>query len=74
MPSSPPRFLICLPLHHSPAVPRLFTPTLAEFYEGFYASKGVTINKGQLAVGFTTDESGHVSERDGGEEGVEERG
>lgn len=42
------------------AVPRLFTPEIAAFYEGYYAKKGITIIKGTVAVGFTVDTSGEV--------------
>ncbi|XP_022972689.1 monodehydroascorbate reductase, seedling isozyme [Cucurbita maxima] len=43
-------------------MPRLFTPAIAAFYEGYYAKKGVTIIKGTVAVGFTVDASGEVKE------------
>ncbi len=43
------------------AVPRLFTPELAAFYEGYYEAKGVTIVKGPRATEFEKDESGQVS-------------
>lgn len=42
------------------AVPRLFTPGIAAFYEGYYAKKGITIIKGTVAVGFTVDANGEV--------------
>lgn len=42
------------------AVPRLFTPEIAAFYEGYWAHKGVTINKGTVVTGFTTTDDGHV--------------
>ncbi|CAI5484363.1 unnamed protein product [Closterium sp. Yama58-4] len=41
-------------------MPRLFTPTLAAFYEGYYEAKGVTIVKGTVATAFTANEDGHV--------------
>ncbi|CAI5458853.1 unnamed protein product [Closterium sp. Yama58-4] len=41
-------------------MPRLFTPTLAAFYEGYYEAKGVTIVKGTVATAFTANEEGHV--------------
>lgn len=45
---------------HTCAVPRLFTPEIAAFYEGYWAYKGVTINKGTVVTGFTTNDDGHV--------------
>jgi monodehydroascorbate reductase (NADH) len=42
-------------------MPRLFTPELAAFYEGYYEAKGVTIVKGPRATEFEKDESGQVS-------------
>ncbi|CAI5958752.1 unnamed protein product [Closterium sp. NIES-64] len=41
-------------------MPRLFTPTLAAFYEGYYEAKGVTIVKGTVATAFTANEEGQV--------------
>lgn len=41
-------------------MPRLFTPEIAAFYEGYYAKKGITIIKGTVAVGFTVDAKGEV--------------
>lgn len=41
-------------------MPRLFTPDIAAFYEGYWSSKGVTINKGTVATGFNVDDDGHV--------------
>lgn len=41
-------------------MPRLFTPELAAYYEDYYKAKGVAINKGTVAAGFITDDSGHV--------------
>ncbi|KAI4318842.1 hypothetical protein MLD38_032503 [Melastoma candidum] len=43
-------------------MPRLFTPEIASFYEGYYGNKGIKIIKGTVAVGFTTDASGEVKE------------
>lgn len=43
-------------------MPRLFTPEIAAFYEGYYAKKGITIIKGTVAVGFTVDAKGEVKE------------
>ncbi|KAF5750490.1 monodehydroascorbate reductase [Tripterygium wilfordii] len=43
-------------------MPRLFTAGIAEFYEGYYANKGIKIIKGTVAVGFTADSSGEVKE------------
>lgn len=43
------------------AVPRLFTPEIAAFYEGYYANKGVKIIKGTVAVAFDSDSNGNVS-------------
>lgn len=42
-------------------MPRLFTPEIAAFYEGFYANKGIKIIKGTVAVGFDSDANGEVS-------------
>ncbi|XP_057424243.1 monodehydroascorbate reductase [Lotus japonicus] len=43
-------------------MPRLFTSGIAEFYERFYANKGVNIIKGTVATGFTASSSGEVKE------------
>ncbi|KAK7267946.1 hypothetical protein RIF29_20627 [Crotalaria pallida] len=43
-------------------MPRLFTAGIAEFYEGYYANKGVNIIKGTVAVGFTANSDGEVKE------------
>ncbi|GMH23170.1 hypothetical protein Nepgr_025013 [Nepenthes gracilis] len=43
-------------------MPRLFTAEIAAFYEGYYASKGIKIVKGTVAVGFTSDANGEVKE------------
>ncbi|RZB86066.1 Monodehydroascorbate reductase isoform B [Glycine soja] len=43
-------------------MPRLFTAGIAEFYEGYYANKGVNIIKGTVAVGFTSNSDGEVKE------------
>jgi monodehydroascorbate reductase (NADH) len=42
-------------------MPRLFTPELASFYEGYYEGKGVTIIKGTSVTAFEKDAEGHVS-------------
>lgn len=42
-------------------MPRLFTPELASFYEGYYEGKGVTIIKGTSVTAFEKDDEGHVS-------------
>jgi monodehydroascorbate reductase (NADH) len=42
-------------------MPRLFTPELASFYEGYYEGKGVTIIKGTSVTAFEKDDNGHVS-------------
>ncbi|KAJ6824654.1 monodehydroascorbate reductase-like [Iris pallida] len=42
-------------------MPRLFTPDIASFYEGYYANKGVKIIKGTVAVGFDSDANGDVT-------------
>uniref|UniRef100_A0A7I4AYM5 monodehydroascorbate reductase (NADH) n=1 Tax=Physcomitrium patens TaxID=3218 RepID=A0A7I4AYM5_PHYPA len=42
-------------------VPRLFTPELASFYEGYYENKGVNIIKGTSVTAFEKDDNGHVS-------------
>ena len=49
------------PSLRSPAVPRLFTPEIASFYEQFYSDKGVAIVKGTTVSGFGTDSSGAVN-------------
>ncbi|ERN19470.1 hypothetical protein AMTRI_Chr09g42430 [Amborella trichopoda] len=41
-------------------MPRLFTSSIAAFYEGYYENKGVTIIKGTVAVGFDSDSNGNV--------------
>lgn len=41
-------------------MPRLFTAGIAEFYERYYANKGVKIIKGTVAVGFTANSDGEV--------------
>jgi NADPH-dependent 2,4-dienoyl-CoA reductase/sulfur reductase-like enzyme len=46
------------------AVPRLFTPELASFYEGYYEGKGVTIIKGTSVTAFEKDAEGHVRSRE----------
>ncbi|GLT40607.1 hypothetical protein SLA2020_147260 [Shorea laevis] len=43
-------------------MPRLFSAGIAEFYEGYYAKKGIKIVKGTVAVGFTSDSNGEVKE------------
>lgn len=43
-------------------MPRLFTSEIAAFYEGYYTKKGVSIIKGTVAVGFTTNDAGEVKE------------
>ncbi|XP_020260315.1 monodehydroascorbate reductase-like [Asparagus officinalis] len=42
-------------------MPRLFTPEIAAFYEGYYANKGVKIIKGTVAVGFDSNSNGDVT-------------
>ncbi|KAG8043044.1 hypothetical protein GUJ93_ZPchr0301g2764 [Zizania palustris] len=42
-------------------MPRLFTAGLANFYEGYYANKGINIVKGTVAVGFDADANGDVT-------------
>lgn len=42
-------------------MPRLFTPEIAAFYEGYYANKGIKIIKGTVAAGFDSDTSGNVT-------------
>ncbi|KAF5202855.1 Monodehydroascorbate reductase [Thalictrum thalictroides] len=41
-------------------MPRLFTPEIAAFYEGYYANKGINIIKGTVAAGFESNENGEV--------------
>eukprot|EP00270_Netrium_digitus_P000290 TRINITY_DN1027_c0_g1_i1.p1 TRINITY_DN1027_c0_g1~~TRINITY_DN1027_c0_g1_i1.p1 ORF type:complete len:433 (+),score=147.81 TRINITY_DN1027_c0_g1_i1:135-1433(+) len=41
-------------------MPRLFTSEIADFYESYYKTKGVTIIKGTVVTGFEVDESGQV--------------
>ncbi|XP_073149255.1 monodehydroascorbate reductase [Henckelia pumila] len=43
-------------------MPRLFTSGIAAFYEGYYANKGVQIIKGTVAVGFSSNGDGEVTE------------
>ncbi|XP_010543453.1 PREDICTED: monodehydroascorbate reductase 2 [Tarenaya hassleriana] len=43
-------------------MPRLFTAGIAAFYEGYYANKGIQIIKGTVAVGFSTNSDGEVTE------------
>nr|ABO33631.1 monodehydroascorbate reductase [Ipomoea batatas] len=43
-------------------MPRLFTASIAAFYEGYYENKGVKIIKGTVAVGFDTHPNGEVKE------------
>lgn len=43
-------------------MPRLFTSGIAAFYEGYYANKGVEIIKGTVAVGFSANSEGEVTE------------
>ncbi|KAK9122741.1 hypothetical protein Sjap_012343 [Stephania japonica] len=42
-------------------MPRLFTPEIAAFYEGYYAKKGIKIIKGTVAVGFDSNSNGEVT-------------
>ena len=42
------------------AVPRLFTPDIAAFYETYYTNNGVKIIKGTVAAGFTANSNGEV--------------
>ncbi|KAF9596983.1 hypothetical protein IFM89_014697 [Coptis chinensis] len=41
-------------------MPRLFTPEIAAFYEGYYAKKGVKIIKGTVAAGFDSNSNGEA--------------
>ncbi|KAL4324935.1 hypothetical protein GQ457_11G013270 [Hibiscus cannabinus] len=41
-------------------MPRLFTPTIAAFYESYYKNKGIKIIKGTVAVGFNANANGEV--------------
>ncbi|KAE8693436.1 Monodehydroascorbate reductase [Hibiscus syriacus] len=41
-------------------MPRLFTPTIAAFYESYYENKGIKIIKGTVAVGFNANANGEV--------------
>ncbi|XP_024032989.1 monodehydroascorbate reductase isoform X3 [Morus notabilis] len=43
-------------------MPRLFTSGIAAFYESYYANKGIKIIKGTVAVGFSANEKGEVTE------------
>lgn len=43
-------------------MPRLFTASIAAFYEGYYENKGVKIIKGTVAAGFDTHPNGEVKE------------
>ncbi|KAE8702265.1 Monodehydroascorbate reductase [Hibiscus syriacus] len=40
--------------------PRLFTPSIAAFYESYYENKGIKIIKGTVAVGFNANANGEV--------------
>ncbi|KAK9156696.1 hypothetical protein Scep_003270 [Stephania cephalantha] len=42
-------------------MPRLFTPEIAAFYEGYYDKKGIKIIKGTVAVGFDSNSNGEVT-------------
>ncbi|XP_074558338.1 monodehydroascorbate reductase 3, cytosolic-like [Curcuma longa] len=42
-------------------MPRLFTPEIASFYEGYYANKGIKIVKGTVAAGFDSNSIGDVT-------------
>lgn len=42
------------------AVPRLFTPEIAKFYEDYYTKKGIEFRKGNVLSSFECDESGKV--------------
>ncbi|KAG0609671.1 hypothetical protein M758_7G005200 [Ceratodon purpureus] len=42
-------------------MPRLFTPELASFYEGYYEGKGVNVIKGTSVTAFEKDDNGQVS-------------
>nr|KJB81896.1 hypothetical protein B456_013G166500 [Gossypium raimondii] len=41
-------------------MPRLFTPTMAAFYESYYENKGIKIIKGTVSVGFNANANGEV--------------
>lgn len=43
------------------AVPRLFTPDIASFYEDYYKGKGVNIIKGTSVTAFEKDDQGNVN-------------
>ncbi|KAK6943998.1 FAD/NAD(P)-binding domain [Dillenia turbinata] len=43
-------------------MPRLFTPEIAAFYEGYYSNKGIKIIKGTVATGFIYNADGEVTE------------
>jgi monodehydroascorbate reductase (NADH) len=43
-------------------MPRLFTSGIAAFYESYYANKGIKIIKGTVAVGFSANSNGEVTE------------
>ena len=43
------------------AVARLFTPKIADFYEGQYESKGVNFIKGTVLTSFESDSEGKVT-------------
>ncbi|CAA3030012.1 Monodehydroascorbate reductase [Olea europaea subsp. europaea] len=44
---------------------KIFTASIAAFYEGYYANKGIKIIKGTVAVGFGTNEKINVKLKDG---------
>jgi monodehydroascorbate reductase (NADH) len=39
----------------------LFTPKIAEYYENYYTSKGITFVKGTVLTSFEKDTTGKVS-------------
>ncbi|KAG0612700.1 hypothetical protein M758_6G046800 [Ceratodon purpureus] len=42
-------------------MPRLFTPEIASFYEGYYKGKGINIIKGTSVTAFEKDDQGNVT-------------
>ena len=53
---------VCMVYPKPWCMPRLFTADIADFYESYYANKGIKIIKGIVAVGFTSDANGKVKE------------
>jgi hypothetical protein len=57
----PPLAYLYMMLIFFSAVGRLFTEKIAEYYESYYTSKGVTFTKGTVLTSFEKDSTGKVS-------------